>query len=98
MSGNLVSVNPTYASIIGYSVEETLKLSYWDITPKTYEEQKQEQLKSLKVYKRYGPYKKNHIHKDGHHVPWWIKWNDSKSWRQGLYLVKCGEYYRTQRN
>ncbi len=69
MDGTLVDVNPAYAKILGRTVEETLKLTYWDITPKKYEEQEKQQLKSLEETGSYGPYEKEYIHKDGHLVP-----------------------------
>ncbi|MBA4313674.1 MAG: PAS domain-containing sensor histidine kinase, partial [Chlorobiaceae bacterium] len=69
MDGSLVDVNPSYAKIIGRTIEETLKLTYWDITPKKYEEQEKRQLKSLEETGSYGPYEKEYIHKDGHLVP-----------------------------
>lgn len=69
MDGSLVDVNEAYAKIIGRTVEETLKLSYWDITPEKYAEQEQQQLHSLKTTGRYGAYEKEYKHKDGHFVP-----------------------------
>ncbi|MDZ4163557.1 MAG: PAS domain S-box protein [Smithellaceae bacterium] len=69
MDGSLVDVNPTYAAILGRTVEETLRLTYWDITPEDYAPQEQAQLESLKATGRYGPYEKEYIHKDGHRVP-----------------------------
>ena len=69
IEGSLTYVNQAYASIIGYTVDEVLKLTYWEITPKEYEQQEQEQLISLKKTGCYGPYEKDYIHKDGHHVP-----------------------------
>ena len=69
MDGQLVDANPAYAAIIGRTVEETMTLSYWDITPRNYAEQEQAQLDSLKATGRYGPYEKEYIHKDGHLVP-----------------------------
>lgn len=69
MDGQLTYVNKAYASIIGYDVEEALKLSYWQVTPQDYEAQEQEQLESLSEFRRYGPYEKEYIHKDGHRVP-----------------------------
>ncbi len=69
MDGGLVDINPAYAAIMGRSVEETVKLSYWDITPVKYQEQELEQLKSLEETGRYGPYEKEYIHKDGRLVP-----------------------------
>jgi PAS domain S-box-containing protein len=69
MDGSLVDVNPAYAILLGRTIEETLNLTYWDITPKKYEEQEKQQLKSLEETGRYGPYEKEYIHKDGHLVP-----------------------------
>jgi len=69
MDGQLVDVNPAYASTIGRTIEETLKLSYWDITPENYTEQEKLQLESLITRGVYGPYEKEYIHKDGHLVP-----------------------------
>ncbi|WP_330359765.1 PAS domain-containing protein [Solemya pervernicosa gill symbiont] len=65
MDGSLVDVNPAYANIIGRDVEETLKLSYWDITPERYAEQERKQLEQLNTSGRYGPYEKEYLHKDG---------------------------------
>lgn len=69
MDGKLVDVNPAYAAIIGRTVEETKQLTYWDITPKEYYGQEQKQLESLEKTGRYGPYKKEYIHKNGQLVP-----------------------------
>lgn len=69
LDGKLVEVNIAYSNIIGYSIEETLKLSYWDITPEKYKEKEQEQLESLSVYGVYGPYEKEYIHKTGKMIP-----------------------------
>ncbi len=82
MNGELVDINPAYARIIGRSVEETLKLAYWDITPKKYAEDEQCQLEDLNTTGHYGPYEKEYIHKDGHLVPVRL---------QGLLLEKDGE-------
>lgn len=67
--GSLVDVNPAYAAILGRTVEETLALTYWDITPKDYAEQEQAQLDSLRRTGRYGPYEKEYLRKDGTRVP-----------------------------
>ncbi|MBC8267719.1 MAG: EAL domain-containing protein [Rhodospirillaceae bacterium] len=69
LDGRLTYVNEAYASIIGYSVEEALKLTYWQVTPVDYEKQEQQQLVSLTQTGRYGPYEKEYIHKDGHNIP-----------------------------
>lgn len=69
MDGRLVDVNPAFASIIGYSVNETKHLTYWDITPEEYGDKEQEVLRSLQQTGKYGPYEKEYIHKEGHRVP-----------------------------
>jgi len=84
MDGCLVDINPAYCSIIGRSVEDTMSLSYWDITPEKYGDQELAQLESLKVTGGYGPYEKEYLHKDGHLVPVRL---------QGLILQKDGEKF-----
>ncbi len=69
MDGRLVDVNQSYANIIGRTIEETLQLSYWDITPLSYSENEKVQLKSLNEAGFYGPYEKEYINRDGHLVP-----------------------------
>jgi len=69
MDGRLVDINPAFARIIGYTVEEALRLTYWDITPRSYANQEAQQLESLRTTGRYGPYEKQYIHRDGHLVP-----------------------------
>ncbi len=69
MDGSLIDVNPAYAKIIGRSKEETLNLTYWDITPKKYNKQELAQLESIEKTGHYGPYEKEYIHSDGHLVP-----------------------------
>ncbi len=69
MDGTLVDVNPAYANIMGRNVAETMKLTYWGITPGKYSEQEAVQLESLETAGRYGPYEKEYIHKDGRLVP-----------------------------
>jgi len=84
MDGKLVDVNPAFAKIIGRTVEETLRLTYWEITPEKYYEQEQRQLKSLSEYGYFGPYEKEYIHSDGHLVPVRL---------QGLIIERHGEKY-----
>jgi PAS domain S-box-containing protein len=69
MGGELLDVNPAYAAIIGYSVEETLQLSYVDLTPDDYAAQEEEKIRLLKTEGRHGPYEKEYIAKDGRRVP-----------------------------
>lgn len=65
-SGKMVDVNPAFLKLTGYTMDEVSNLSYWDLTPKKYEPQEQEQLRRLVKYDCYGPYEKEYIHKDGH--------------------------------
>jgi diguanylate cyclase (GGDEF)-like protein/PAS domain S-box-containing protein len=69
MDGTLVDTNRGYLDIIGYSKEESLKLTYWDITPREYQEEEAEQLRSIVETGQYGPYEKEYIHKDGSKIP-----------------------------
>lgn len=65
-NGKMVDVNPAFLEVTGYTMEEILNLSYWDLTPKKYESQEQEQLKQLMKNDCYGPYEKEYYHKNGH--------------------------------
>ncbi len=69
MEGQLLKVNQAYLDIIGYDYDDALALSYWDITPKRFAEQEEEQLRLLHETGRYGPYEKTYICKDGKEVP-----------------------------
>lgn len=84
MNGQLVDINPAYASILGRTVEKTLKLSYWDITSEKYAKDERAQIQSLEKTGRYGPYEKEYIHADGHLVPVRLS---------GRLLEKDGEKY-----
>jgi len=84
MNGELVDINPAYAQILDRTVEETLQLSYWNITPEKYAEDEEDQLKNLRTTGYYGPYEKEYIHKDGHLVSVRL---------QGRLLEKGGETF-----
>jgi PAS domain S-box-containing protein len=83
LDGHLVFVNAVFAQILGYTVEEVLSLSYWDITPSKYAEQEAEQLRLIQTEGCYGPYEKEYIHKDGHLVPVMLS---------GLMILSNGEF------
>ncbi|MDA3907996.1 MAG: diguanylate cyclase, partial [Sulfurimonas sp.] len=68
LKGNLLDVNIAYLKLVGYTKDEILNLSYWDITPKRYKSQEEEQLKKLFKDKQYGPFEKEYIQKDGNLV------------------------------
>ena len=67
--GWFVSVNPAFAAITGYTLEELNGLSYWDLTPQEFEAQEAQQLASLRGTGHYGPYEKEYLRKDGSRVP-----------------------------
>jgi PAS domain S-box-containing protein len=68
-TGEFLEVNNSILKSTGYSKEEFLKLSYWDLTPKEYEQQEIEQLKTLNETGRFGPNFKEYIRKDGTRYP-----------------------------
>jgi len=65
MEGQFIEANPAMLKMLGYTLEEMNALSYWDLTPRKYEEDEARQLKSLEKTGRYGPYEKEYIRKDG---------------------------------
>ncbi|NVJ54239.1 MAG: PAS domain S-box protein [Campylobacteraceae bacterium] len=68
-TGKFIEVNQTLLDYTGYSKSELLSLSFWDITPKGYEEQEKEQYEALNKYNRFGPNEKEYIKKDGTTFP-----------------------------
>ncbi|KZN43641.1 hypothetical protein N474_20480 [Pseudoalteromonas luteoviolacea CPMOR-2] len=62
-------VNDEFSHFTGYSVDELNQLDYWEITPKKYAEEEQQQLTDMIETGRYGPYQKEYIHKAGHLYP-----------------------------
>lgn len=67
--GNLLEVNQAYLDIVGYTKEEVQQLTFWDLTPKKYQQSEELQLKSLQELGRYGPYEKEYIQKNGTLIP-----------------------------
>jgi PAS domain S-box-containing protein len=68
-TGDFVEINDALIAPTGYTREEFLRLSYWDITPRDYEAREAHQLECLEKTGRYGPYEKEYIHKDGSRYP-----------------------------
>jgi PAS domain S-box-containing protein len=70
VDGRWVRSNPAFLDIIGYSAEEADGgLTYWELTPRSYDESEAAQLDQLKETGSYGPYEKEFIRKDGTLVP-----------------------------
>ena len=72
-TGDFIDVNNALLEQTGYTADEFLKLTYWDITPEKYEYDEAMQLESLAQTGQYGPYEKEYIRKDGSHFPVLLK-------------------------
>jgi PAS domain S-box-containing protein len=68
-TGEFLEVNEALLNFTGYTKEEFLQLSFWDITPKKYEAQEREQMNALNATGRFGPNEKEYIKKDGSRLP-----------------------------
>lgn len=68
-TGEFLEVNNSILKSTGYTREEFLSLSYWDVTPKEYEQQEIVQLQTLNDTGRFGPNFKEYIRKDGSRYP-----------------------------
>lgn len=67
--GQLLQVNDSFARMIGRTPEETTRLTYWEITPRKYDDQERLILELVQEHGRFGPFEKEYVHKDGHLVP-----------------------------
>jgi len=63
--GQFVAINPAFEAMTGYSLDELNQLDPWDLTPKRYQLSETEQLERLKQTRRYGPYQKHYLNKNG---------------------------------
>lgn len=68
-TGDFLEVNDAVLSSTGYTKKEFIQLSYWDITPKKYEEQELQQIKDLENKGHFGPNQKEYVRKDGTKYP-----------------------------
>lgn len=68
-TGRFLEVNQRVLEDTGYSKDEFLKLSFWDITPRDYQDQEAQQLCDLNENGHFGPNEKEYIRKDGTHYP-----------------------------
>ncbi|QJE98807.1 PAS domain S-box protein [Luteolibacter luteus] len=67
--GQFLQVNESFARMIGRTVEDVHSLTYWDVTPRKYEEQEIKILETVREHGTFGPFEKEYIHKEGHLVP-----------------------------
>ncbi|MBR2513175.1 MAG: PAS domain-containing protein [Halomonas sp.] len=68
-TGQFIDLNDALIDPTGYTRDEFVSLSYWDITPKKYQPEEEQALISLKTTGRYGPFEKEYIRKDGSRYP-----------------------------
>ena len=68
-TGSFIELNEALVKPTGYTKEEFVNLSYWELTPTDYQEQEAKQLESLEKHGRYGPYQKEYIKKSGERYP-----------------------------
>lgn len=70
MDGLWLESNPAFLGLIGYTqAEADGGLTYWQLTPRSYDVEEEVQLEELRTHRRYGPYEKEFIRKDGRRVP-----------------------------
>ncbi len=70
LDGLWIESNQAFLEIIGYTANEADGgLTYWQLTPREYEDAEQQQLDQLMSEGRYGPYEKEFIRKDGSRIP-----------------------------
>lgn len=68
-TGDFMEVNQSLLETTGYTKDEFLNLSYWDITPREFESQENQQIEDLNLTGRFGPNEKEYIKKDGTRYP-----------------------------
>ncbi|XOZ34450.1 PAS domain-containing protein [Halomonadaceae bacterium KBTZ08] len=68
-TGSFIDLNESLYKPTGYSAEEFVQLSYWDITPSEYYQDEQKTLDRLRTEGVYGPFEKEYIRKDGSRYP-----------------------------
>lgn len=69
MDGTVTDCNEAYASITGRTREETIGLTYWELTPKEYNDAAKEIMATLTKTGSFQHYEKHYYHRDGHLVP-----------------------------
>jgi PAS domain S-box-containing protein len=69
MNGTIVDCNETYAAIVGRPRSEVLGMTYWELTPKAYDEQALKIMDAIMKTGYFEQYEKHYIHRDGHLVP-----------------------------
>ncbi|MCC5797628.1 MAG: PAS domain-containing protein [Methylophaga sp.] len=68
-TGQFIDLNAALLLPTGYTREEFLRLSYWELTPKKYQAEEEKALFDMQQTGRYGPFEKEYIRKDGSRYP-----------------------------
>lgn len=68
-TGRFIDLNDALIQPSGFTREEFVNLSYWDLTPKEYQPEEELVLTSLATHGRYGPFEKEYYRKDGSRYP-----------------------------
>lgn len=68
-TGRFIDLNHALVAPTGYTAEEFVELSYWDVTPKEYLPEEEKALADLRKTGRYGPFEKEYMRKDGSRYP-----------------------------
>jgi diguanylate cyclase (GGDEF)-like protein/PAS domain S-box-containing protein len=64
-TGQFLQVNDAMVAPTGYTREELLHMTYWEITPAVFSSEENTQIKFMETNDRYGPYEKQYRRKDG---------------------------------
>jgi diguanylate cyclase (GGDEF)-like protein/PAS domain S-box-containing protein len=68
-TGRYLQVNDALLAPTGYTREELLNMTFWDLTPERYVSDEDAQLQKLERLDRYGPFEKEYRRKDGSTYP-----------------------------
>ncbi|MHA7130718.1 PAS domain S-box protein [Algoriphagus namhaensis] len=68
-TGQYLDINDKLLEPTGYTKEEFIQLSYWDLTPKEYEPKEKIALESMRTKWAYDAFEKEYIRKDGTRYP-----------------------------
>ena len=69
MSGRYLEFNEAFRRILGHSEQELKRLDFWAVTPKEYASEQSRHFELLGRTRRFGPYEKEYVRRDGSRVP-----------------------------
>ena len=68
-TGAFIDMNEALLASAGYTREELLTMSFWDLTPPEYIDSERRQLDAMLYTGRFGPFEKEYVAKDGRRYP-----------------------------